>query len=109
MNIRKNNTRICCIFLFIAIFVLVLGGAMAEANVKQTKLYKKVFQVTKLKCLACHVDKIPKKGDGNHDWNSYGLKIMATDDVVTEETYKKVGSIEDFEAENENIDQNIKK
>jgi hypothetical protein len=44
---------------------------------------------------------MPKKGDGEHDLNAYGLKIQETDPAITAETYKAVGSVEDFEAKGE--------
>lgn len=101
MNIQKVSRCICLISFFVSALVLMIGITATEANINQTKLYKKAFPGTKPKCLFCHVAKIPKKADGKHDFNIYGAKVKATAEVPTEETYKEVGSTEDFEASSE--------
>jgi len=47
------------------------------------------------------VDKMPKKDDGAHENNDYGKAVVAAAktanlDVPTADTYKTVGTIEDF-------------
>ncbi len=86
----------------VAAIVSLAGIAPAAANVEQVKIYKKVFPESKAQCITCHVDKLPKKDDGKHELNAYGLKVKQTkvemDAAPNEETYKKVGSAEEFEA-----------
>ncbi len=70
------------------------------ANLEQVKIYKNAFpDEEKPKCIACHVDKMPKKDDGKHDWNEYGLKVRKIKEKPDEETYKAVGKIEAADAE----------
>ena len=61
------------------------------ANLEQAKIYKAAFPGEKPKCTNCHVDKIPKKDDGKHDWSEYGLKVRKIKEKPDEETYKTVG------------------
>ena len=62
------------------------------ANLEQVKIYKAAFpDEEKPKCIACHIDKIPKKDDGKHDWNEYGLKVRKIKEKPDEETYKAAG------------------
>lgn len=65
--------------------------ANASADVKQTKLYKEAFPAETPKCIFCHIDKIPKKDEGKHELNAYGLKVKKENATPTAETYKKVG------------------
>lgn len=104
MNIQKVGKSICLLSFSVAVLVLMLGITAAEASINQAKLYKKAFPGSKPKCLACHVDKIPKKADGEHDLNIYGLRLKEIAEVPTEETYKEVGSVEDFELPKEEAD-----
>ncbi len=83
---------------FVFVFV-VAGNTLAMANVAQVKLYKTAYPEAQPKCTFCHVDKLPKKDEGLHEWNAYGLKVKETAKEITEETYKKVGTVEDFEAQ----------
>ena len=102
MNIQKVGQTIGIAFFFVVAMFL-MGSVTAEASIEQMKLYKKVFPESKPKCLVCHLDALPKKADGSHNPNSYGQKIIATDEVPTEETYKEVGSAEDFQASDEGV------
>ena len=79
--------------------VLFIWGVRAQANVEQTKVYKEAFPGAKIKCIDCHVDAIPKKDEGKHEWNAYGKKVKETAAKPTTETYKKVGKVEDFKEE----------
>ena|SRR3989338_7451845 len=78
----------------------VLGTSAAHANLKQIKVYKEAFPDAKVKCSDCHVDEKPKKDKGLHEWNDYGKAVLnavaAPGEKPTAETFKKVGSIEDF-------------
>jgi hypothetical protein len=78
---------------FAALFSFSLAGS-AFANLDQVKLYQSVFGGDKPKCLTCHVDKIPKKADGQHEWNDYGKKLKAAKETLSAEVYKKVGKNE---------------
>lgn len=81
-------------------FIVLAGVVPARANLKEIKNYKEAFPDVKLKCIDCHVDEKPKKDEGRHDNNDYGkavLDAVATPgEKPTAETFKKVGSIEDF-------------
>ena len=79
---------------FIGIIFVVAVVSKGWADPEQIKIYKKVFPDSKPKCASCHVDEKPKKEDGKHDLNVYGLKVKAIDQKPTEETYKKAGSLE---------------
>ena|ERR1035437_4762657 len=85
--------------------MVVLGGfvfsSTAQADVAMMKAYKEAFPDTHPKCVNCHVDALPKKADGQHEWNAYGLAVKkaATDaklDHPTADSFTKVGKIEDF-------------
>ena len=109
MVIQKIDIKLSVISFSVAIFVLTMVAVSAEADVNQIKLYKKAFPGAKPKCLFCHVNKIPKKADGEHDLNAYGLKVKSIAAVPTEEAYKEAGSAEDFkmpaeESKEENIE-----
>ena len=85
--------------------VIVGWGLTAFANLEQQKIYKEAFPDSKPKCITCHVDAIPKKDEGKHDWNAYGkeIKKQAAQQAAKEaakptlETYKAVGPVEKFE------------
>ncbi len=80
-------------------FVFVtLGNTLVMADVKQVKLYKAAFPGSQPKCIFCHIDKLPKKDDGMHEPNAYGKKIKEAAEI-TAQTYKEVGTFEDFEAQ----------
>ena len=104
MNIQKISKSISVILLSVSILALMIGATAVEANIDQTKLYKKVYPESKPKCTFCHLDKIPKKGEGEHEFNAYGQKVKAIAEVPTEETYKEAGSAEDVEAGSEAAD-----
>ena len=77
-------------FVFAAIFLFASGSAFA--NLGQVKIYKEAFpDAEKPKCTTCHVDKIPKKDDGKHDWNEYGQKVRKVKATPDVDTYKTVG------------------
>lgn len=91
-------SKIGSILGFVFCFVF-LGNSLVMANVNQIKFYKAAFPDSKPKCTFCHVDKLPKKDEGLHEWNAYGKKVKETDEKITADTYKKVGTVEDFEAQ----------
>ena len=83
---------------------VVLWMTMAQAGMKDMKIYKEAYPDATTKCINCHVDAMPKKDDGKHEWNAYGKAVIAEaqkagakpDISPTVDTYKKVGKIEDF-------------
>ena len=77
---------------------VVAGNTLAMANVEQVKLYKAAYPDAKPKCIFCHVDKLPKKDEGLHEPNAYGKKVREAAEI-TAQTYKEVGTFEDFEAQ----------
>ena len=82
--------RIAHVFLFCSVAALV-GSARAQATIHHQKLYKKVFPGSKPKCLFCHIDKLPKKDEGAHDLNEYGLKVKGDNEEVTVEAIQAAG------------------
>lgn len=91
MEIRKS----------ILITALILGtaGVPAQATVERMKVYKKVFPEFKPECIYCHVDEKPKKDDGKHDLNPYGVKVKELGEEATEEQLKALGSHEEQAAQ----------
>ena len=85
------------IFMSFIAAAFILSG-IAFANMTQVKAYKEAYPDTKPKCIDCHVDKMPKKEDGAHEPNAYGKAVVkaAGTEKPTADTYKKVGTIEDF-------------
>ena len=82
---------------------VVACASVARADMKEIKLYKEVYPDAKVKCINCHAVALPKKEDGAHDPSAYGKAVLeqAAKDATalpTVDTYKKVGSIEDFNA-----------
>ena len=83
---------------------VVLWMVPVQANMKEIKIYKEAYPGATTKCIDCHVDTMPKKDDGKHEWNAYGKAVIAEakkagakpDVSPTVDTYKKVGKIEDF-------------
>ena len=70
----------------------------AHADLKQIKVYKETYPDAKPKCINCHVDKMPKKDDGQHEPNDYGKAAIkaakaAGVEKPTAETYKTIGPI----------------
>ncbi|MEI8012580.1 MAG: hypothetical protein WCI27_08930 [Candidatus Omnitrophota bacterium] len=99
---RVKHTRLMMMFITAAAAGIVFNSA-ARADIAEIKKYKEAFPETKLKCIDCHVDAMPKKDEGAHAWNDYGLAVIAQakKDAVKEgeptvETYSHVGKIEDF-------------
>jgi hypothetical protein len=89
-------------------FVFVtLGNTLAMADVKQVKFYKAAFPGSQPKCIFCHIDKLPKKDDGMHEPNAYGKKIKEAAEI-TAQTYKEVGTFEDFEAQHNQVQEGRK-
>ena len=84
--------------LVLILSVLFFWATKAQANVDQMKVYKEAYPDAKLKCINCHVDALPKKEEGKHEWNAYGKKVKETAAKAkpTAEAYKKVGKVEDF-------------
>ena len=84
-----NQTMAFCI-----LTGLVFWAASAMADMGQIKAYKEAYPDAQLKCIDCHVDKMPKK-DGAHDPDDYGKAVIkaAGTSAPTADTYKKVGPI----------------
>ena len=79
------------------ITALTLGVALScpisgFASVEMLKEYREVYTDLKPNCMYCHVDKLPKKEDGKHELNPYGLKVKeaipAADKAMTAEERK---------------------
>lgn len=105
MKVQRNNKGNVLMLWFVAVLFFSLSSTIAEATMAQNKLYKKAFPEAKFqKCTSCHTSKIPKKGEGLDSLNAYGRKAMEVNVVPTKETYKEVGSVEDFEAQNKTGD-----
>ncbi len=77
---------------------VVAGSTPAMADVEQVKFYKTAFPGSQPKCIFCHIDKLPKKDEGMHEPNAYGKKVREAAEI-TAETYKQVGTFEDFEVQ----------
>jgi hypothetical protein len=95
MMVLKKQTqgrfgKIVNIFLLCVVSALA-WSARAQANIDTQKLYKKAFPGSKPKCLFCHVDKLPKKDEGAHDLNAYGLKVKGDNEEVTVEAIQAAG------------------
>lgn len=87
--------------LFATLFVITaVAIPQAQANVKQLKVYRQVYPDYKPKCGYCHVDDKPKKDDGKHDLNAYGLKMqeLMNGEDLTEDMVRELGNHEEFEA-----------
>jgi len=85
----------------IMLFVLtgfIFWNISAYASFTEIKNYKAAYPDATPKCIDCHVDKIPKKDDGAHELNDYGKAVVKAAGVnkPTADTYKTVGTIEDF-------------
>jgi len=92
MNVAKIcKAGVASVFVFSFFF---LAGTTAMANLTQLKLYKEAFPGETPKCTTCHVDKIPKKEDGKHEWNAYGQKVIKMKAVPDADTYKAAGKAE---------------
>ena len=77
------------------IMMFLFSSGLAFATLEQAKIYKEAFpDAEKPKCSCCHVDKVPKKEEGKHDWNEYGLKVRKIKEKPDVETYKAVGKNE---------------
>lgn len=83
-----------------SISIVLMCSVALYANPDQMKLYKKAYpDVSKPQCIFCHVDKVPKKADDEHDLNPYGLKAQEMSPPPTQETYKAIGRHDEFKAE----------
>lgn len=104
--IMGNFKKLFFSMAFIAGFVLC---ATARADMTVLKAYKQAFPDTHPKCISCHVDALPKKADGQHEWNAYGqaakkaINTAGVPEVPTADNIdqitgvmSKVGKIEDF-------------
>lgn len=78
------------VFPLIALFVF-FAASPCWASIKQVKAYKEAFPDEKPKCNGCHVSEKPKKEDGEHELNAYGLKVAALKAEPDAETYKTAG------------------
>lgn len=86
-------------FIFCSVF---LGNSLVMANVDQIKVYKAAFPDSKPQCIFCHIDKLPKKDEGMHEPNAYGKKVREAAEI-TADAYKQVGTFEDFEAQQNQV------
>ena len=94
------KTHVLLIKTVVVLFYCIFFTTTVFANLEQAKIYKAAFpDEEKPKCIMCHVDKIPKKDEGKHDWNEYGLKVRKVKEKPDEETYKTVGKNEAIGAE----------
>ena len=82
--------RLSGIAVFAFLFSILMASA-AMANLEVVKAYKATFEGEKPKCSTCHVDKVPKKEDGKHEWNDYGKKVKAIKEKPDEATYQAAG------------------
>lgn len=83
----------------LAVVFLFCFAGTAAANLGVVKVYKETFSDEKPKCTCCHMDKMPKKEEGEHEFNDYGKKVFAAKtelkkEKVDEEVLKKVGKNE---------------
>ena len=83
------------IFWVLASFLLT--AVPAQASLKEIKAYKEAFPEAKPKCINCHEAEKPKKDEGLHEWNDYGKAAIKLEAHPTADTFKKLGSFEDFE------------
>ncbi|MBF0489038.1 MAG: hypothetical protein HQL15_00285 [Candidatus Omnitrophica bacterium] len=93
--------RINSLLVLSTILSVGVSSSLVLANPTMIKAYKSVYPDAKLKCNMCHVDALPKKAEGSHEWNAYGLAVKkAAKDAglehPTEDTFKAAGKIEDF-------------
>jgi hypothetical protein len=107
MNQKKWFWKTVLFVFLVTPLMMHFGSIQAEADVKQIKFYKEAFPGSKPKCLFCHTDEVPKKAEGKHDLNAYGLKVQETAEEITADTYTEVGTIEDFEHINAQDDEVI--
>jgi len=84
--------------LFLILSGFIFGAIPAQAGLPQIKAYKEIYPEAKPKCIDCHVDKMPKKVDGQHELNQYGKAVVKAAGVQkpSSSTYKTIGKIEDF-------------
>ena len=97
----KIKAMAAAVFFMVSFSFLAMDSAFANLDV--VKLYKSTFSTDeKPKCLSCHIDKIPKKEEGKHEFNEYGKKISAAKselkkEKVDEEVLTKAGKNENAE------------
>ena len=92
-QVKKTGLIIGFVFCFVF-----FGNSLVMANVKQVKFYKTAYPDAQPKCTFCHIDKLPKKDEGMHEPSAYGKKVREAAEI-TAETYKEVGTFEEFEAQ----------
>ena len=92
--------KLTMLFVFVIISV---GYTSAWANVKQLKTYREVYPDYKPQCIYCHTSDKPKKEDGEHELNAYGLKLqeLMNGEALSADMIESVGSHEDFKSEEE--------
>jgi glutamyl-tRNA reductase len=80
---------------------MTLSIGTSHANVKQLKTYREVYPDYKPGCVYCHLDEKPKKEDGQHELNAYGMKLkeLMNGQELTADMVNSVGKHEDFKAE----------
>jgi len=97
MDSVKRSMKLILVSCLTIICFLIIGSINTEANIQQMKIYKEAFPGSKPNCISCHTVKLPKKNEGMHDLNAYGLKVKEVDATVSAGSYQAVGTIEDFE------------
>lgn len=85
----------------VSLFTLALFTSNSYATKEHLLTYRSVYPEFKPKCFYCHIDEKPKKEDGEHDLNLYGLKLkeLMGDEELTEEMIQSVGNHEEFETQ----------
>lgn len=92
-------------WILVTALIWAMGIVPAQATVERMKVYKKTFPEFKPQCIYCHVDEKPKKDDGEHDLNPYGMKVKELGEEVTEEKLKALGSHEEQAAQTQTEEQ----
>ena len=86
-----------------------LFSGVSQASMPVMKAYKQAFPGDSVKCSSCHVNALPKKAEGQHDWNAYGTSLkkavnagglgnVATNDDIAKlaDIINQQGKVEDF-------------
>ncbi len=89
-QLRDQFGKITGMFLICAASMFI-WSAQADANMAMRKLYKEAFPEAKVKCIFCHVIKMPKKDAAS--LNEYGEKILGEDGEVTVESITAAGEV----------------
>ena len=104
--ISKDMRKSIISMIALAGFIL---SSTAQADPIVIKAYKQTFPDEHPKCINCHLVALPKKADGQHDWNAYGTTVkkainaagvpdVPTADNISQiaDVFTKVGKAGDF-------------